>query len=81
MCLKNMLIVDQSQGKRHESKCRTAKHKAIQEHFGIKVTQKVKEITKYQGKSLTMRKLPAKRPLRLINKKKLKKHQEIVQYN
>ena len=65
-----MLIVDQFQGKRHESKCRTTKHKTKQEHFGTKKTQQIKKITKYQGKNLTMRKLLAKRPLRLINKKK-----------
>ena len=36
-------------------KCSTTKNKTIKEHFRINVTKRIKEFTKYQGKSLTMK--------------------------
>ena len=54
---KNGIISDQFQGEIYESKCRTTKNKTIKKHFRISVTKQIKRFTKYQGKSLTMRKL------------------------
>ena len=54
---KNRLISDQFLGERYESKCCTTKNKTIKKRFRINVTKKIKRFTKYQGKSLIMRKL------------------------
>ena len=55
--LKNRLISDQFWGERYESKCCTIKNKTIKKCFRLNVTKQIKRFTKYQGKSLTMRKL------------------------
>ena len=54
---KNCLISDQFQGEIYESKCCATKSKTIKKRFRISVTKKIKIFTKYQCKSLTMRKL------------------------
>ena len=78
---KNRLISDQFQGEIHESKCCTTKNKTIKKRFRINVTKQIKRLTKFQGKSLTTRNLQQKSFARLINEKKLIKHQQVVHYN
>ena len=78
---KNRLILDQFQGEIYESKCCTTKNKTIKKRFRINVTKKIKRFTKFQGKSVTMRKLLQKCFCQVNKQKKLIKHQQVVQYN
>ena len=54
---KNCLITDRFQGEIYKSKCCTTKNKTIKKRLRINVTKQIKRFTKYQGKSLTIRKL------------------------
>ena len=70
---KNHLISDQFQGEIYESKCCATQNKTIKKCFRINVTKQIKRFTKYQGKSLTMRKLLQKSFCQVNKQEKINK--------
>ena len=70
---KNHLISGQFQGEIYKIKCCTTKNKTIKKCFRINVTKQIKRFTKYQGKSLTMRKLLQKSFCQVNKQEKINK--------